>query len=405
MDLTSSYIRAVKSLDQIDIAVLVNNIILDAVHEKASDIHIESWESSLPIRLRISGILRELTHLPHEFLDRIAGRLKVMADLVTYETEMPQEGRVPASAEFGNVELRVSIFPTVRGEKIVIRLFDPQNRNFNLETLGFEPDTLERFKKLIQQPNGLILLNGPTGSGKTTAIYSALCHLIETHGPTISISTVEDPVEFNLPMISQSQISNSRGFTYPMALRSLMRQDPEAIMIGEIRDPETAAIAVQAGLTGHMIFSTIHSDSTVGVFARLINMDIEPFLLASSITGVLGLRLLRTICPRCKTQSQPSLEHLSLLPDGFAEENEFYTGTGCDACSQTGYLGRVAATELLNSSEAVREGVIQKLRTSKLHDIAIEQGMTTLWQNAMAKVQRGITSLEEVVRVVSINQL
>jgi type II secretory ATPase GspE/PulE/Tfp pilus assembly ATPase PilB-like protein len=303
------------------------------------------------------------------------------------------------------VELRVSIFPTVRGEKIVIRLFDPQNRNFNLETLGFEPDTLERFKKLIQQPNGLILLNGPTGSGKTTAIYSALCHLVETHGPTISISTVEDPVEFNLPMISQSQISNSRGFTYPMALRSLMRQDPEAIMIGEIRDPETAAIAVQAGLTGHMIFSTIHSDSTVGVFARLINMDIEPFLLASSITGVLGLRLLRTICPRCKIQSQPSPEHLSLLPDGFAEENEFHTGTGCDACSQTGYLGRVAATELLNSSEAVREGVIQKLRTSKLHDIAIEQGMTTLWQNAMAKVQRGITSLEEVVRVVSINQL
>ncbi len=266
MDLTSSYIRAVKSLDQIDIAVLVNNIILDAVHDKASDIHIEPWESTLPIRLRISGILRELTHLPHEFLDRIAGRLKVMADLVTYETEMPQEGRVPASAEFGNVELRVSIFPTVRGEKIVIRLFDPQNRNFNLETLGFEPDTLEQFKKLIQQPSGLILLNGPTGSGKTTAIYSALCHLVETHGPTISISTVEDPVEFNLPMISQSQISNSRGFTYPMALRSLMRQDPEAIMIGEIRDPETAAIAVQAGLTGHMIFSTIHSDSTVGGF-------------------------------------------------------------------------------------------------------------------------------------------
>ena len=405
MDLTSSYIRAVKSLDQIDIAVLVNNIILDAVHDKASDIHIEPWESTLPIRLRISGTLRELTHLPYEFLDRIAGRFKVMADLVTYETELPQEGRVPASAELGNVELRVSIFPTVRGEKIVIRLFDPQNRSFNLETLGFETDTLERFKKLIRQPSGLILLNGPTGSGKTTAIYSALCHLIDTHGPTISISTVEDPVEFNLPMISQSQISNSRGFTYPKALRSLMRQDPEAIMIGEIRDAETAAIAVQAGLTGHMIFSTIHSDSTAGVYARLINMDIEPFLLASSITGVLGLRLLRTICPSCKIQTHPNPEYLSLLPDGFAEENEFYTGTGCDSCSQTGYLGRVAATELLDSSEAVREGVIQKLRTSKLHDIAIEQGMTTLWQNAMAKVQRGITSLEEVIRVISINQL
>ena len=405
MDLTSTYIRAVKSFDQIDIAVLVNNIILDAVQQKASDIHIEPWESTLPIRLRLSGILCELTHLPLEFLDRIAGRFKVMADLVTYETELPQEGRAPASPEYGNAELRVSIFPTVRGEKIVIRLFDPQNRSFDLETLGFETDTIESFKKTIRQPSGLILLNGPTGSGKTTAIYSALCHLIDTHGPTISISTVEDPVEFNLPMITQSQISNSRGFTYPMALRSLMRQDPEAIMIGEIRDPETAAIAVQAGLTGHMVISTIHSDSTAGVYARLINMDIEPFLLASSITGVLGLRLLRTICPHCKTKDQPKPEHLTLLPEDFVKETLFYTGAGCDNCSQTGYHGRVAVTELLNSSELVREGVIQKLRTSKLHDIAIKQGMITLWQNAMAKVQRGITSLEEVIRVITVNQL
>jgi len=405
MDLTSTYIRAVKSLEQIDIAVLVNNIILDAVQQKASDIHIEPWESTVPIRLRTSGILRELTHLPHEFLDRIAGRLKVMADLVTYETELPQEGRAPASPDFGNVELRVSIFPTVRGEKIVVRLFDPENRSFDLETLGFESDTIESFKKLIRQPSGLILLNGPTGSGKTTAIYSALCHLIDAHGPTISISTVEDPVEFNLPMISQSQISNSRGFTYPKALRSLMRQDPEAIMIGEIRDPETAAIAVQAGLTGHMVISTIHSDSTAGVYARLINMDIEPFLLASSITGVLGLRLLRTICTHCKTEDQPNPEHLTLLPEGFVKETTFYTGSGCDNCSQTGYHGRVAVTELLNSNEPLREGVIQKLRTSKLLDIAIERGMITLWQNAMAKVQRGITSLEEVIRVITVNQL
>jgi len=405
MDLTSTYIRAVKSLEQIDIAVLVNNIILDAIQQKASDIHIEPWESTVPIRLRTSGILRELTHLPHEFLERIAGRLKVMADLVTYETELPQEGRAPASPDYGNVELRVSIFPTVRGEKVVVRLFDPQNRSFDLETLGFESGAIESFKKLIRQPSGLILLNGPTGSGKTTAIYSALCHLIDAHGPTISISTVEDPVEFNLPMISQSQISNSRGFTYPKALRSLMRQDPEAIMIGEIRDPETAAIAVQAGLTGHMVISTIHSDSTVGVYARLINMELEPFLLASSITGVLGLRLLRTICPRCKTEDQPNPEHLSLLPEAFVKETTFYTGAGCDSCSQTGYLGRVAVTELLNSNEPLREGVIQKLRTSKLLDIAIEHGMTTLWQNAVAKVQRGVTSLDEVIRVITVNQL
>ncbi|MED5278587.1 MAG: ATPase, T2SS/T4P/T4SS family, partial [Verrucomicrobiota bacterium] len=262
MDLTTNYLRSVDTIENIDIAILVNNIILDAVGQQSSDIHIEPWENTIAVRIRVSGILQELTHLPLELLDRITGRIKVMSDLVTYESELPQEGRAPASPEFGNVELRVSVFPTVRGEKVVVRLFDPRNRSFDLKTLGFESDTLEQFFKLIRRPSGLILLNGPTGSGKTTAIYSALCHLVETHGPTVSISTVEDPVEFNLPMISQSQISNSRGFTYPKALRSLMRQDPEAIMIGEIRDPETASIAVQAGLTGHMVISTIHSDST-----------------------------------------------------------------------------------------------------------------------------------------------
>ena len=259
--------------------------------------------------------------------------------------------------------------------------------------------------KLIRRPSGLILLNGPTGSGKTTAIYSALCHLVETHGPTVSISTVEDPVEFNLPMISQSQISNSRGFTYPKALRSLMRQDPEAIMIGEIRDPETASIAVQAGLTGHMVISTIHSDSTAGVYARLINMNIEPFLLASSIAGVLGLRLLRTICEHCKVETQPNAEQIGLMPEEFVQSTTFYTGQGCDHCADTGYHGRVAVTELLMSDEVTREGIIQKMRTRKLRDLAIDQGMTTLWQNALAKVQRGVTSMDEVIRIVAVDQL
>ena len=353
----------------------------------------------------MSGILQELTHLPLELLDRITGRIKVMSDLVTYESELPQEGRAPAGPEFGNVELRVSVFPTVRGEKVVIRLFDPRNRSFDLKTLGFESDTLEQFMKLIRRPSGLILLNGPTGSGKTTAIYSALCHLVETHGPTVSISTVEDPVEFNLPMISQSQISNSRGFTYPKALRSLMRQDPEAIMIGEIRDPETASIAVQAGLTGHMVISTIHSDSTAGVYARLINMNIEPFLLASSIAGVLGLRLLRTICEHCKVETQPNAEQIGLMPEEFVQSTTFYTGQGCDHCADTGYHGRVAVTELLMSDEVTREGIIQKMRTRKLRDLAIDQGMTTLWQNALAKVQRGVTSMDEVIRIVAVDQL
>ena len=223
--------------DERDIAAFVDAVLVAAIGDRASDIHFEPFENDFKIRARVDGALYELTSPPRSLAPNVVGRIKVMADLITYETDLPQEGRAPASPDYGNVELRVSIFPTVRGEKIVVRLFDPQNRSFDLETLGFESGTIESFKKLIRQPSGLILLNGPTGSGKTTAIYSALCHLIDAHGPTISISTVEDPVEFNLPIISQSQISNSRGFTYPKALRSLMRQDPEAVSFTHLTLP------------------------------------------------------------------------------------------------------------------------------------------------------------------------
>lgn len=247
-----------------DISTLVSCVVLDAVDCGASDIHIEPWESSLVVRIRLMGVLQELVHLPLDFMERISGRLKVMADLVSYQTDLPQEGRAPADSSLGGVELRISVFPTVRGEKIVIRIFDPRNRSFELTGLGFDDHDLELFVKMLNRPSGLLLLTGPTGSGKTTAIYSALYHLVKKHGPAISISTVEDPVEFNLPIISQAQVNRAKEFTYPIALRSLMRQDPQVIMIGEIRDPETAAIAVQAGLTGHLVISTIHSGSTGG---------------------------------------------------------------------------------------------------------------------------------------------
>lgn len=263
---------------------------------------------------------------------------------------------------------------------------------------------MEELKKLLSRPNGLILLTGPTGSGKTTAIYAALHHLVEVHGPTISISTVEDPVEFNLPMVSQAQISPAREFTYPVALRSLMRQDPEVIMIGEIRDPETATIAVQAGLTGHLVISTIHSDSTTGVFARLINMGIEPFLLASSICGVLGMRLMRTICSGCVTRDEPDATHLSLVPQELQTGFHFQRGAGCEQCIETGYMGRTAVTELLRVDEVLRDAVLQKLPTRGLQEIAISQGMKTLWQNGMARATSGQTTLEELARVVAMDQ-
>jgi type II secretory ATPase GspE/PulE/Tfp pilus assembly ATPase PilB-like protein len=268
-----------------EIGLLVTHLVGDAIRAGASDIHIEPWENSLCVRIRLNGVLRELLHLPLDLMEKISGRFKVMASLVSYQTGLPQEGHAPADPDLGGVELRVSVFPTVRGEKIVVRIFDPTNRSFDLGQLGLERSTLDAFLHLISRPNGLILLTGPTGSGKTTAMYAALCHLVAKHGTTISIATVEDPVEFSLPMISQAQVNHAQGFTYPVALRSLMRQDPQVIMVGEIRDAETAAIAVQAGLTGHLVISTIHSGLAAGTFARLINMNIEPFLLASSISA------------------------------------------------------------------------------------------------------------------------
>ena len=251
----------------------------------------------------------------------------------------------------------------------------------------------------------MILLTGPTGSGKTTAIYAALYHLVQRSGPAISISSVEDPVEFNLPMISQAQINPHKEFTYPVALRSLMRQDPQVIMVGEIRDPETAAIAVQAGLTGHLVISTIHSGSTAGVFARLINMDIEPFLLASSIVGVLGLRLIRKNCSHCAQAYQPEPALLHFVAQEAQAVAQFRRGTGCDQCLNTGFFGRTAITELLMVDEVFREAVLKKMPTRALQQVAIERGMQTMWQNGLKRVLSGQTTLEEILRVIAVDQL
>jgi type II secretory ATPase GspE/PulE/Tfp pilus assembly ATPase PilB-like protein len=305
----------------------------------------------------------------------------------------------------GGVELRISVFPTVRGEKIVVRLFDPRNRTFDIASLGFDEQTLKSFLKLLTRPSGLILLTGPTGSGKTTAIYSALYYLVQRSGPAVSISTVEDPVEFNLPMISQAQVNPAQEFTYPRALRSLMRQDPQVIMIGEIRDAETANIAVQAGLTGHLVISTIHSGIAAGVFARLINMEIEPFLLASCIVGVLGIRLVRKNCPHCTQPYQPEPGLLKLVPDEIVAATEFRRGVGCDKCMGTGFVGRTAVTELLVPNEAFRDAVLQKMPTRALQQVAIEQGMQTMWQNGLHLVLKGVTTLDEILRVIAVDQI
>jgi general secretion pathway protein E len=402
---TTRYLQSVGDYQNVEIGALVNYMVMDSVKAGASDIHIEPWESTLVVRIRLIGVLTELVHLPLELMEKISGRLKVMANLISYQTDLPQEGHAPATPDIGGVELRISVFPTVRGEKIVIRIFDPSNRTFDLKALGFDDETLRVFMNLISRPNGLILLTGPTGSGKTTAIYSALYQLVQKHGPAISISTVEDPVEFHLPMISQAQVNRAKEFTYPIALRSLMRQDPQVIMVGEIRDSETAAIAVQAGLTGHLVISTIHSGNTAGVFARLINMEIEPFLLASSVTGVLGLRLIRKNCSYCAVPYEPEPATLRLLTPEQIEAAQFRRGTGCDQCMGTGFSGRNALTEMLVVDEVIRDSVLQKLPTRTLQEIAVRQGMQTLWHLGLERVLRGETTLEEIMRVVAADQI
>ena len=405
MSETLRYLQSESAETGVEIGTLVKYLLIDAVKARASDIHIEPWESTLAVRIRLNGVLTELVHLPLELMEKISGRFKVLANLVTYQTGLPQEGHVPADPELGGIEQRISIFPTVRGEKIVVRIFDPSHRSFDLGSLGFDDDVLQQFLKLITKPSGLILLTGPTGSGKTTAIYSALYTLVQRAGSTISIATVEDPVEFSLPMVAQAQVNLAQEFTYPRALRSLMRQDPQVIMVGEIRDPETAAIAVQAGLTGHLVISTIHSGSTAGVFARLMNMDIEPFLLASSVTGVLGLRLVRKNCTFCSSPYEPDPALLKLVPLAERETAEFRRGGGCAQCLDTGFGGRYSVSELLPVNQVFREAVLDKVPTRALQQVAIDSGMRTMWQRGLGRALTGMTTLEEIVRVISVDEL
>jgi type II secretory ATPase GspE/PulE/Tfp pilus assembly ATPase PilB-like protein len=403
MSYTVQYLQSELAAQGIEISVLVNCLLQDGIRLGASDLHIEPWESSIAVRARVNGVLAEVVHLPLDLLEKISMRFKVMANLVTYQAGTPQDGTALGGPELEGVQLRVSIFPTTRGEKVVVRLFDPRDRRFELGMLGFEDSTLQGLLRLLKRSNGLLLFTGPTGSGKTSTMYSSLCYITQRDGTSISISTVEDPVEFNLPMVSQTQINPAQDFTYAIALRSILRQDPQVVMIGEIRDPETAAIAVQAGLTGHLVISTIHAGQSAGAFTRLINMEIEPFMLASSVLGVMGLRLVRRVCPNCMQAYEPPPSQLKLVPEALLSEAQFRRGAGCEQCSQTGYAGRLPVSELLAVSEPFREAVLKKVPTLVLEEIAVQQGMRTLWQSGLARAITGQTTLEEIIRVVAID--
>ena len=413
MSATEQYIEAQTAANElVDVPQLVTYIIQDGIDHGASDIHIEPWEDMTGVRVRVNGVLQWVVGIPSDFHENICGRFKVMSNMKSHVRDLPQDGKA-APEEFHGVQLRVSIFPTVYGEKIVCRIFNPDSKMFNIESLGFDDDTLERFKEIVSKPTGLILLTGPTGSGKTTAIYAAIGHILEKAGNAIAVSSVEDPVEQNLDWVNQSSLNVSMGYTYPLALRSLMRQDPEIIMVGEIRDEENADIAINAGMTGPLVISTIHSGTTSGTFARLINMDIEPFLLASTIIGVLGVRLLRQNCLHCSAPYQPeafAIEQLRQHEGGeyveqILENDSFYRGTGCTACSGTGFGGRSSITELLTCDADVREAVMKKKPTSEIQEIAVNAGMTTLWDGGLQMVVDRKTTLEEILQKVAADQV
>ncbi len=405
MGYTEQYLQSELAVQGVEVSVLVNCLVQDASRLGASDLHIEPWENAIAVRARVNGVLIEVVHLPLELLDKISMRFKVMANLVTYQAGLPQDGTAIGGAELDGVQLRVSIFPTTRGEKIVVRLFDPRDRRFELSELGFEDSTLQGLMRVLKRTSGLLLFTGPTGSGKTSTMYSALCHVMQRDGSSVSISTVEDPVEFNLPMVSQTQVNPAQEFTYAVALKSIMRQDPQVIMVGEIRDAETAAIAVQAGLTGHLVISTIHSGVSAGAFTRLINMEIEPFMLASSVLGVMGLRLVRRVCDHCAQRYEPPPSQLKVVPEELVSRAEFRRGAGCEQCNQTGFSGRLPVSELLVVDEPFREAVLKKVPTSALEEIAIQQGLRTLWQSGLARAIAGQTTLEEVIRVLAADLL
>ncbi|MGY8644402.1 MAG: GspE/PulE family protein [Verrucomicrobiales bacterium] len=392
------------TLESIGIEELVNCLIRDAVEQNASDIHIEPWENAIAVRIRINGMLVEMIHLPLELRKTIPGRFKAMADLKSHVSGVALDGKCNMGPEFNNIQLRVSIIPTILGEKVVCRIFDPNSQLFDISKLGFDDHTLNEWITMLEKPNGLLLLNGPTGSGKTTAIYASLMHLINKMGTSISVASVEDPVEVNLPTVSQVFLNPDIGFTFASALRGLMRQDPEVIMVGEIRDEETAGIAVQAGLTGHMVLSTVHSGTTAGVFARLLNMDIEPFLLSSSILGILGVRLVRKNCPNCLVSYEPEM-----IIDGVSEdrlkEATFARSEGCDQCSGSGFSGRFSICELLKVDDKIRDAVMAKKPTRRIVEIAEANGMKPLWMTGIEHALNGVTTVEEIMSKTAADQV
>ena len=410
-NLRSSLEKAVQKVEKIDVSEsgermadlrpvieMVDQIILQAVTADATDIHIEPADNDIRVRYRIDGILHKFASLPKKIQSAVVTRIKIMADLDISESRIPQDGRAEFIFENRTIDLRVSTFPGVYGENIVMRILDKEKVIIGLERLGFSPQILSTYKQATSKENGIILVTGPTGSGKTTTLYSTLSQL---NAKEKNIITLEDPVEYLLPLIRQSQINPRAGLTFASGLRAILRQDPDVVLVGEIRDAETMEMAIRASLTGHMVFSTLHTNDASGAVARLLDMGLEPFLLASSLTGVVSQRLVRLICDNCKEITDPD-EKLLLAVGWNGKEATFYKGKGCERCNYTGYRGRIGIYELLLITPRIEKLIMERKESLAIREAAREEGMGTMLEDGLAKVEQGITGLEEVLRVVHI---
>lgn len=373
---------------------LVNVVISTALRERASDIHLIPFESSIQLRYRIDGLLQEKQPPPKQLHPAIVSRIKIMADLNIAERFLPQDGHIQIQHRGARVDIRVGTLPTIHGESVVMRLLEKDNRLQTPEELGLDPQRAALLRHLTQKPHGLFLATGPTGSGKTTTLYAILQ---QSFTVTKKIITIEDPVEYELPGVAQIPVKPGRGFTFATGLRAILRQDPNVVMVGEIRDAETAEIAIRAALTGHQVLSTLHTNDAAGAVTRLIDMGVEPFLVASSLDGVLAQRLVRRLCPACRrpAPAPAAIREKFTIPD-----RDYWTGTGCDDCRGTGYRGRIGIFELLEVTQALRELILQRRSSADLK-ASVRGSMITLFDDGLRKAIDGLTSLEEVVRVCS----
>jgi type IV pilus assembly protein PilB len=383
--------------DSSPVKKLINLVLLQAIKDKASDVHFEPFEDEFKMRYRIDGVLFEMVPPPKYVAMAISSRIKVMANLDIAERRMPQDGRIELLVEGRPVDLRVSVLPTMFGESVVLRVLDRAQVNLDLNQVGFREEELNAFRMLIEKPHGIVIVTGPTGSGKTTTLYSALREL---NSPEMKILTSEDPVEYDIDGLVQVQVKPDIGLTFARCLRSFLRQDPDVILVGEIRDLETAQISVQASLTGHLVFSTLHTNDAPSSIARLLDLGMEPFLITATLEAVLAQRLVRRICNNCKEEFHPSEQHLmelNLTPQDVAGRT-FYYGRGCDYCNNTGYRGRLAIFELMILDDELRELIIKHGSTNVLRSESRRRGMRTLRESGLLAIYDGVTTIEEVVR-------